>query len=324
MLNIETAPLGVLPDPVIAEQVGQHRRSPAERRKRRGIPASTGGRTFERLCQWVRETSAEGIVDWYVCVANHVTHSVARLAIEAEKPDVWPEIAASMDSIRECLWVDWDMQPLGRVTDSLLAERLGVAVHAVAAARIERSIQAMPEVVDWSAQPLGDEPDARIAARLGVSVSTVAHHRNAMGIRPHCPIDWDRQPLGEVHDKDLAASLGVTVATVRAHRKKRGIGRYSEIDWDAQPLGQMADTEIAEMLGTSVYAVGKQRAKRGIRPYRAEHDSGIDWGAQPLGKEPVLVTAKRLGVSTTTVYKYMKRLGIKPNRKRFGGGADVD
>lgn len=86
--------------------------------------------------------------------------------------------------------IDWDKQPLGRVSDSELARRLGVTPGAVRQARARRGIAAalpvgQPSRYDWSAVALGERPDAAIAAELGCSRRTVARARKRAGVAPY-------------------------------------------------------------------------------------------------------------------------------------------
>jgi len=192
--------------------------------------------------------------------------------------------------------VDWDQQPLGLVDDTEIAERLGVAVHRVRAARRYRKIpdstpRPQRKNIVWDEQPLGLESDSSIARQLGVTPSTVTLVRQRRGIlrfcgpgRPRKPksedveaptkkpkIDWDAQPLGIERDAVIARRLGVARQTVFTARTARGIPPPT-IDWDEQPFETKSDAQIAERTGMKVKAVSSARQRRGIpRPLRARN-----------------------------------------------------
>ena len=129
--------------------------------------------------------------------------------------------------------IDWDAQPLGRASDTVIATRLGVSPKVVATRRRQRGIPAFRDpsyaAIDWDTEPLGKFTDPVIAQRLGVSHSLVWKVRNARRIPPARPengrldIDWRRQPLGKVPDALLAWLLRVDVATVKMRRFRRRI-----------------------------------------------------------------------------------------------------
>ncbi len=86
---------------------------------------------------------------------------------------------------------DWDIQPLGRVSDTDIARALGLSPATVRSARMARGIAACPSAcfgrkagVDWDAQPLGIETDAAIARRIGVSEAAARNARVKRGIQP--------------------------------------------------------------------------------------------------------------------------------------------
>lgn len=89
--------------------------------------------------------------------------------------------------------IDWDNQPLGLMTDEVLAKILGVGHSAVSNQRLSRSITAFRHTDNFT-------PTSR--------------KKN---------IDWDKQPLGEIPDTQLARKLGVVAGTIRYARLKRGI-----------------------------------------------------------------------------------------------------
>lgn len=131
--------------------------------------------------------------------------------------------------------IDWDAQPLGRMTDPALAAILGVSIGPVNAARRKRGIPAFRQVIKWDSQPLGDVADRVLAKRLGVAKSSVVDARQRRGIGPYegpkststlvigARDFWDGQPLGVGSDQDLASRLGYCETQVARQRLRRGI-----------------------------------------------------------------------------------------------------
>ena len=93
--------------------------------------------------------------------------------------------------------IDWDAQPLGQVSDGVIASALGCTRVAVGQQRRKRGI-----------------PRSKAASG-----------------RP-CLTDWDEQPLGELSDKAIARVVGCTVWTVWSQRRKRGIAP-ARLAWSA-------------------------------------------------------------------------------------------
>lgn len=83
--------------------------------------------------------------------------------------------------------IDWDaVDDLGKVSDRVIAERLGISISTVMKTRKRRGIPAAPfpqEGTDWASVPdLGITPDEDIALRLGVTRSAVGAARVRRGI----------------------------------------------------------------------------------------------------------------------------------------------
>lgn len=83
--------------------------------------------------------------------------------------------------------IDWDAQPLGKVSDRSLAQQLGVSRKLVAKQREKRCIapHSAPRPrkgIDWSVVPLGTKPDRLIARELGVTKNAVIVQRQRRGI----------------------------------------------------------------------------------------------------------------------------------------------
>ena len=177
--------------------------------------------------------------------------------------------------------IDWDEQPLGKVSDASLAKTMGVSTQTVGAARRYRNIKPFVKCsrkgIDWDAQPLGEISDSSLATKLGVGQSIVSGARRRRFIKGKFPgnkkIDWSTMPLGKVSDASLAKDVGVHHSIVTRARKIRGIpplnpiSRRKNIDWDSVGLGSTTDVQIAIKVGTTPTAVSTARRRRGISSY---------------------------------------------------------
>ena len=173
--------------------------------------------------------------------------------------------------------IDWLKQPLGKVPDRVIAEKLNVSLFVVEKNRRRLNIKSyrVHKInIDWSKQPLGKIPDGQIAEKLNVSRSFISKNRTRLGIKPireikKYNIDWSKVPLGKEKDSVLARKLNVPYMTIRHHRISKGIPTYnSSIDWDKVSLGKKTDAEIARKYNISEYAVWYQRSKKGIPKYK--------------------------------------------------------
>lgn len=125
--------------------------------------------------------------------------------------------------------VGWDRQPLGRVTDTALAIRVGVTQNAVATARRRRGIPSLPRghVERLGAQKfLGTTSDAKLAMRLGLPTTAIRDARRRAGVRMDRPrLPWAKiDPLlGTQPDLHIARKYGVSVSAVHNRRVELGI-----------------------------------------------------------------------------------------------------
>ncbi len=78
--------------------------------------------------------------------------------------------------------INWSQQPLGEMSDTALASRLGVAQPTVTRWRNILGLAPYTPCPDWSLIPLGLEFDTTIAKRLEVSKETVRRARVGRGI----------------------------------------------------------------------------------------------------------------------------------------------
>jgi hypothetical protein len=73
--------------------------------------------------------------------------------------------------------INWDEQPLGKVSDKKLAKKLKVHYSTVCRHRQKKDIKPNKLKIDWDAQPLGKVPDSQIARQLKVSITAVRYQR---------------------------------------------------------------------------------------------------------------------------------------------------
>jgi len=190
--------------------------------------------------------------------------------------------------------IDWSKQPIGKISDADLAEKIGVSQRTVSRYRnrlgitsfrqssktkSEAESRAEARAIDWDAQPLGEVPDRQLARKLGVGYAVVRGRRTERKI-PICKtvrhmkrkgIDWDSQPLGKKGDQEIADGLGCSSVSVCTARKRRGIPAFkSYTDWDQEPLGKVTDKLLAIMLDVNIASVRSARESRGIRELRTK------------------------------------------------------
>jgi superfamily II DNA or RNA helicase len=173
--------------------------------------------------------------------------------------------------------IDWDKQPLGKMYDRALADKLSVSRSSVCQAREKLGIPPYGECYDLDDQPFGKVPDSVIAEKLGMCNSTVSKARRMRGIpswSASAAIDWDSElRLGKMSDGALASLIGTSPTAVRYARDRRGIPAYprKKVDWDQETrLGKILDCELAKQLGVSPTIVGRARARRDIPPFKSQ------------------------------------------------------
>lgn len=263
-INWDEQPLGEDPDIVLAQKLGVNRGLVCAARLDRGIPHS-GAVTRESY-----ENAKIGLVpDWQVA---------ARLSIEECQVKHYrtrhniPSVRAKTKEVKKT--INWDEQPLGKISDESLGKRLGVCAHYVSEARRIRGITSSRRH-DWDSVDLGVRSDAQIAKEIGGTRSRVGQVRRERGIPPFDPlaINWEEQRLGLVPDTEIARALRVSNRTVGNHRRRLGIPAYkrtSSIDWDKQPLGVEMDYILARRLRTSTKVVKRARLERARDELRDE------------------------------------------------------
>jgi transposase len=162
---------------------------------------------------------------------------------------------------------------VGRVADSVIAERLGISRKTVLAWRKKHQIRAWDDPTPRPAQatPGVAAPGAAAPGAAAPGVSGAAPKR----AKPS-RLDAFAHLLGTQSDRALAELAGVSPENVRMYRQRRGI----EARWRADggpptrveaaleelkdQLGLLPDATIAQRAGVSRSAVTQHRAKMGI------------------------------------------------------------
>lgn len=187
---------------------------------------------------------------------------------------------------------------VGHVSDSVIAQRLGISRKTVLAWRKREGIRAY------------DDPAA--GAPRGPKVEPPASHP-ARGARPGLPGDEAAIPKA-ARAATPADGMAGSDATPRA--------KASRLESFAHLLGRLPDREVALQAGVSPENVRMYRQRRGIvaewregegPPTRVE--LALAKVEAELGRLPDVVIAARAGVSRSAVTQYRARHGIAAGRK---------
>lgn len=266
-------PLGQESDNVVARRLDVSVTSVAAQRRKRNITPSAPSPSAG--VDWDKQPLGK-LSDAEIARQVGVTTGAAK---EARVRRGIPRFSATAGARRRSEAVEWDKQPLGKMSDAKLAKSLDLPAQFVIRARSARGIPAWGpnagirvkgKIIDWDAIPLGKVSDAEAGRMAGCGKANAHDARTKRGIPAFVPIDWSGVPFGTVTDSEIAASLGVTTHTVFMQRRKRGIRhspqsqRKVTFDWDDYPLGTVSDRIIAEQLGVCPSAVAKARTVRGI------------------------------------------------------------
>ncbi len=166
---------------------------------------------------------------------------------------------------------------MGRMSDSVIAERLGISRKTVLAWRKKHQIRA------W------DDPTPRATSQAASAPSSDAPAASAPA-SPDAPpkrakpsrLDAYAHLLGTQSDRAIAELAGVSPENVRMYRQRRGIEARWRADGGAptrveaalsafeDQLGRVPDATIAQRAGVSRSAVTQYRAKLGILAGRKE------------------------------------------------------
>ena len=132
--------------------------------------------------------------------------------------------------------IEWDAQPLGKVSDMDLARRLGRDPSTVREARTSRGIKAFPrgKGIDWDRELQCIESDVEIARRLGVTAPAVFAARRARGIKARLPlpitktcVECRADYLSRRVNSLRCAKCRAKIAGKRSYRKSAASGRHT-------------------------------------------------------------------------------------------------
>lgn len=192
---------------------------------------------------------------------------------------------------------------VGRVSDSVIAQRLGISRKTVLAWRKREGIRAYddPAVSSSAAKPVeppGVGPAARSATPGGPGAAPAqdAAARRAKASR----LESFAHLLGRLPDREVALQAGVSPENVRMYRQRRGIvaewregeGPPTRVELALAKveadLGRLPDVVIAARVGVSRSAVTQYRARHGIAAGRKDPDPAVQTAAarpEPVGFE---------------------------------------
>lgn len=191
---------------------------------------------------------------------------------------------------------------VGRVSDSVIAQRLGISRKTVLAWRKREGIRAFDDpVVGPSAgakpvEPPGVGPEVR-SATPGSSGAAPAQDAAAARRAKASRLESFAHLLGRLPDREVALQAGVSPENVRMYRQRRGIvaewregeGPPTRVELALAKveadLGRLPDVVIAARVGVSRSAVTQYRARHGIAAGRKEPDPAVQTAAARL--EPV-------------------------------------
>jgi hypothetical protein len=197
--------------------------------------------------------------------------------------------------------IKWEeIEDLGKVPDSVIAERLGCKEVSVRGGRKKLGIPKTP--TRWDTAPLGQNWDGCIAEQMGCKKINVTLARMARKIPPYTEL----RNCSCCGESFWAKRNNHLCCSRRCANRQRVIQRA---------LG--VDTE--ERLDPGIFKL-YQNVLRHSRTLSGDPRGTIEWDKVPdLGRVSDSQIAARLGCTTENVYKYRKARGIKSNRQRKSG-----
>lgn len=192
--------------------------------------------------------------------------------------------------------INWnEVEDLGKIPDSIIAERLGCKEVSVRGGRKKLGIPKTP--TRWDTAPLGQNWDGCIAEQMGCKKINVTLARMSRKIPPYTELrtcSCCGESFRAVRNNHLCCSrrcanrqrvaqrvLGFAsadkpgqevldlYANVLKHEKAVLGDAHGTIDWDTVPdLGCVPDSQIAKRFGCSGENVSKVRRARGIKSNR--------------------------------------------------------
>jgi hypothetical protein len=222
--------------------------------------------------------------------------------------------------------IDWSkIEDLGKISDRIIAKRLGVHHTTVTYQRSVLGIPKFKRGIDWSnVLDLGEVYDIEIAKRLNCCIELVRKARTTLGIASHrknngkkkkerenkrTPLSviksrWDNIPLlGQIPDSILAKQLGCAYTTVGIQRRRRNIPAYrKQTRWSTvTDLGKIWDTELAKRFNVTLSAVTAARTRLGIPPYTCDIICICCGKQYKTSRSTATVCSKRCGNYVTSV-----------------------
>ncbi|MGH7968963.1 MAG: hypothetical protein ACREIC_09585, partial [Limisphaerales bacterium] len=173
-------------------------------------------------------------------------------------------------------WTGTEVRRLGKVPDSVLAQRFQCTIKEVVAERERRGIALDTGPRRWTAREirlLGTMNDYELARRLRRPKHEVRRQRLEFKIPPFKPRPGFRvwkpseyRILGTMPDAEAAKKLGRTKAAVQLARVRSGIPQFNrDRFWKPEELdllGKMSDAELAKRTGRTPMAVRAMRLAR--------------------------------------------------------------
>ena len=193
--------------------------------------------------------------------------------------------------IRAFQRVNWSptwIRKLGQMSDTELADKMGITDSAVFAKRRSLGIPSFfpgpGQNLHWKAayvRRLGKVPDSVLATELGVTATVVSAKRYSLGISSFGKSKGPRKPwkpteislLGKKPDTEMSVLSGRGRHLIRAKRESLGIPPFQiqkTIHWTSgllKRLGTRPDAELAAELGVALKTVAIQRRGCGIPPF---------------------------------------------------------
>jgi hypothetical protein len=223
--------LGKMPDAILAQQMGIHRESVIEERRRRRIGAF---RSRLKSIQWTpRMINLLGTdFDWVIAerlkVPKHcVCQKRQRLNIPA-----YAESFARQPHHAFC-WTKQHIALLGKIPDNQIAKRLAIVVPTVWRKRVQLGIPPLKtkqrlEWTDARIALLGKLSDKALAKRWGSTAKPIARKRNELGIAPFistAPVRATRglKAILRLPVNEIARRYRISTETIKKQREELGI-----------------------------------------------------------------------------------------------------
>jgi hypothetical protein len=188
------------------------------------------------------------------------------------------------------VWKRKHIAMLGKIPDSALAWKIGIAISTVFKKRQKLGIPASrpPKSINWTPDifaMLGKLPDGEVARIHGMNILSVQKKRVSLGIRCYARKSkswhyWTKKEialLGKMPDGEVALRTGINKASVAWKRCKLKIPPFTQkrpkkhlADWTLKEialLGKMTDAAAAAALDIAPSAARLKRISLGVPPF---------------------------------------------------------